>query len=72
METLPKIPCTSSVRDGVHLLTFTCDYCTEGRGARKRKAIHQHGGPTGGHRLAHCHDPNSPYLARGYILEVSE
>jgi len=34
-----------------------CDYC---------KRYHHHA-PEPGYRVAHCHDPNSPY-AEGYVL----
>lgn len=31
---------------------------------------HTHGGPDGGHRLAHCAHPASPYASTGYELVI--
>jgi hypothetical protein len=51
--------------DGVQL-AFWCDWCC---------TLHHHGavgdstGAGDGHRVAHCVNPRSPYLARGYYVK---
>jgi hypothetical protein len=50
--------------DGVALLTFWCPFC---------KGEHTHGaghrpGDGDGHRVAHCHASESPFLHGGYVL----
>jgi len=40
-----------------------------GRGCDHCDAWHWHG-PLEGHRIAHCHDPESPYEARGYNIRL--
>ena len=55
---LPAIPSA----DGVTLRVW-CKYCG---------CWHTHGAATGGHRVAHCVNLDSPYLRTGYYLAVDE
>ena len=52
------------VTDGLgrELWAVWCDHCDD---------WHWHG-PLAGHRIAHCHDPASPYEARGYNIQLVE
>ncbi len=50
--------------DGVALLAFWCPFC---------KCEHVHGaglhpGDGDGHRVAHCHAPESPFRRGGYVV----
>lgn len=53
------IPVIIVSRNAEGTVTFRCEHC------RKK---HTHGG--GGHKIAHCAKPNSPYKTTGYILKV--
>jgi len=53
-DRLPAYPC----EDGAQVRVW-CPYCN---------AWHYHGAGTLGHRVAHCHNVDSPYLATGYVL----
>jgi hypothetical protein len=53
-------PVLPAFRIGDQLLIF-CDAC---------KRAHYHGAAGGsGHRAAHCSNPDSPYIASGYVLQ---
>jgi hypothetical protein len=63
MSTPPTLPAYS---DGVHLLVW-CAFC---------RRYHVHGGGLdgpegGGHRVADCCTPGSPYERTGYVLEYA-
>ena len=45
---------------GRELCAVWCDHCDD---------WHWHG-PLEGHRIAHCHNPASPYEARGYNIQL--
>jgi len=47
-------------RDGFRAWSFYCPYC---------KRRHRHS-PEPGHRVAHCHDDQSPYADTGYSLRL--
>jgi len=54
--------------DGVPMLAFWCPWC---------KCEHTHGagaepGNGDGHRVAHCHTPDSPFIDTGYVLWEQE
>ena len=56
----PELPAYEA-QDGIHLVIW-CAHC---------RIWHSHGTNIyggGGHRVAHCHKPDSPYERRGYIL----
>jgi hypothetical protein len=55
-DPLPTIVC-ERVGDQ---LRFWCTYC---------KAFHYHGAEPG-HRVAHCHNPGSPYKQGGYTTTL--
>lgn len=63
MTDLPMFHCKRilHLEDGVITASFHCPHCD---------GMHTHGDPdgSGGHRVAHCYKPNSPYLERGYVL----
>lgn len=40
---------------------FKCPYC---------KRNHYHGSARGGHRVAHCMDPKSPFYVTGYYIKL--
>lgn len=54
----PTIEAEEITIDGQVLWRFQCDHC---------QTYHHHG-PGPGHRMAHCHDVNSPLEAKGYNL----
>jgi hypothetical protein len=60
---IPKIKATPIYEDGrLTRLKFYCPYC---------RAWHCHGIPPGG-RVAHCWNPQSPYIKTGYVLVLEE
>lgn len=54
----PPAPAVQCYWTDSGLWSFWCQYC---------KVRHVHG-PIQGHRIAHCHIKDSPYLERGYFL----
>lgn len=73
-------PVLDATRDGVHL-TFWCDHCRRlhyhgvcsgdpncPANPYGRKPCTCPTGSGDGHRVAHCHDPASPYYDTGYVL----
>ena len=54
---LDRVPDPPAHRE---LWAVWCDHCDD---------WHWHG-PLEGHRIAHCHDPASPYEARGYNIQL--
>jgi hypothetical protein len=75
------IPVLDARRDGVHLVVW-CSYCRRDHlhgvcsgdpdcptmRTMGREACTCPTGSGDGHRVAHCHDPASPYDETGYIL----
>jgi hypothetical protein len=65
--TKPKRPVVLCERVDDIRWRFRCPFCRE---------YHVHGsGAAGkeieGHRVAHCHEPTSPFLETGYILKAA-
>jgi hypothetical protein len=59
---VPTFSCTEQrTRSGVLIWSFDCPHC-------RKRHIH---GAVPGHRAAHCHRPNSPFAAGGYVLARS-
>ena len=62
MKQIPVVFCEPY---GKSSLRFWCEHC---------QGWHSHGagGDDGGegHRVAHCHNPKSPYRDTGYILKI--
>lgn len=64
MNDIPEIQADRIDQDGAAQLRFYCDHC-------QRHHFHSAGDRPGdgdGHRVAHCHDPASPYSQSGYTL----
>lgn len=59
-QSTDHLPVVCAVKISHKRLKFRCDYC---------RAWHVHGKGEG-HRVAHCTDRTSPYMATGYVLRV--
>jgi hypothetical protein len=61
-ELFPVMYCRKEkLPDGTAVWTFLCPHCC-------RRHMHS-AGP--GHRVAHCHDPASPFARDGYVLALA-
>lgn len=58
---MTDIPVVNIIDDGKNY-KFYCQFC---------KRWHRHG-RSEGHRVAHCHNPDSPYSETGYVLKLGD
>ncbi len=59
---IPIVLCTHRTDNFPEGLQFYCDFC-------KKNHLHGEGE---GHRVAHCHNENSPFEKTGYILQKTK